>query len=219
MKGTRFRKEHWKELVARAAAGGKPNQEAASDTSEPPVAPSSAVLDFYRRYFQAYRYGWLAASLAVLAICLVAGWGRSAGRPGRVSVSGRVLLDGQPVASGSINFYPAEGHAGPAANTGISNGRYQFSREDGPFVGPHHVVVAFLRDAADEAQFARSTKVRQPSAVPESAVPESAGGGAGSKSGGSDSPPAVAAGRSHTREFDLEVPATAAPRLDLEISE
>ncbi|MCY2987275.1 MAG: hypothetical protein NTY19_05335 [Planctomycetota bacterium] len=214
MKGTRFRKEHWQELVAHTAAGGKPNQDTASDTSEPTVAPSSAVRDLYRRYFQAYRYGWLAASLAVLAICLVASGSRSAGRPGRVSVCGRVLLDGQPVASGSINFYPAEGHAGPAANTGISNGRYQFSREDGPFVGPHHVVVAFLRDAADEAQFARSTKVRQ-----SSAVPESAGGGAGSKSGGSDSPQAVAAGRSHTREFDLEVPATAAPRLDLEISE
>lgn len=213
MNGPRFQKDQWKKLVALAATRDKPSDTTASATSAAPLAPPRVVGDFYRRYFRAYRYGWLAASLLVLAVCLVAGFGRSSGRPGRIPVFGQVLLDGQPVARGSINFYPAEGHAGPAANTGIINGRYQFSREDGPFVGPHHVFVAFLRDAEDEKQFAHLTKARRPAAAP-----EAVSSGAGSNGREPDSPPAVAAERSHTREFDLEVPATASPRLDLEIS-
>jgi len=66
--------------------------------------------------------------------------------PDRVPLSGEVTRAGSPVARGTVSFLPAEGHSGPAATTGIAEGRYQFSKTDGPVAGPHQVIVSLALD-------------------------------------------------------------------------
>jgi hypothetical protein len=130
-------------------------------------------------------------------------------------------VGGKPPLHGSISFYPAEGHAGPAANTGIFNGRYRFTRDDGPFSGPHHVVIGFVRDAAEEAQFKLPpTKGRTVAAKPE--APKEAAAGQTEAQGAKpqspdaepDPPPAKPAPKSYGGEFDVEVPGSGSQRLD-----
>jgi len=66
----------------------------------------------------------------------------------RVALSGKVTQAEQPVKQGAISLVPAEGHRGPAANTAITDGRYQFNSEDGPEPGPYKVTVmiSFTKD-------------------------------------------------------------------------
>ncbi|MDA0253813.1 MAG: hypothetical protein O3A37_12030 [Planctomycetota bacterium] len=61
---------------------------------------------------------WLAAALAVLAA--VAG----CGGPPQASVRGRVTLDGEPLAHGTIAFLPADGK-GPTAGGLVTAGGYE----------------------------------------------------------------------------------------------
>ena len=61
--------------------------------------------------------------------------------PQRVAVSGKVERSGQPMWGSSISFLPAEGHDGPAATANIEEGRYAFSRDNGPTAGPHRVLI------------------------------------------------------------------------------
>lgn len=76
----------------------------------------------------------------VLCLCLVlAGCGSDG--PTRIPLSGKVTQGDQPVKQGAISLVPMEGHRGVAANTAIKDGRYQFSREDGPGPGPYKVTV------------------------------------------------------------------------------
>lgn len=87
----------------------------------------------------------------VWCLCLaLAGCGSDG--PARLSVGGKVSLGDQPLARGSISFVPAEGQKGVAANTEIKDGRYQFSRDDGPQAGPYRVTVmrSFTKDEADK---------------------------------------------------------------------
>jgi len=57
-----------------------------------------------------------------------------------------VSVDGLPVARGSISLFPDRGHSGPAASTSISDGNYRFTTINGPFAGPHRVVVGVETD-------------------------------------------------------------------------
>ena len=104
---------------------------------------------------------------------------------------------------------------GPAANTRIVNGRYRFSKQDGPMAGPHRAVLSYVRDAEDEAQFEiRTTKGRQPSAASDPA-PEGDEGekaAAESRHSGADS-------RSHGQELDVQVPNSGSRRMDFDIPE
>jgi len=169
----------------------------------------------YRRFFLAYRYWWLSACLFVLTICLTVNFGHGTGRPGRQPVFGRVTSGGKPLAGGSISFYPAEGQTGPAANTRIANGRYEFSRDDGPFAGPHHIVVLFVRDAQDESRLSAAGTKGKRAAAP---VGKAADGGE-STPPAADPPPPAAATQSHAWESDVEVPAKGSLRVDLEVPE
>ncbi|MBI5759377.1 MAG: hypothetical protein HZA46_12735 [Planctomycetales bacterium] len=76
-----------------------------------------------------------------LAILFWSGCSQSSG-PRRVPVRGTVKLAGQLFQPTSISFQPTEGHSGPAANTAIVNGVYQFTTEDGPTAGPHRVLIS-----------------------------------------------------------------------------
>jgi hypothetical protein len=78
--------------------------------------------------------------------------------PMRIPVSGRVMLDGQPLTAGVVRFIPAEGVTGPGAATQVTNGEFCFSDDDGPIAASHRVEIeatdfqGFAID--DEAAFA-----------------------------------------------------------------
>lgn len=78
--------------------------------------------------------------LFLVALFLVTGCGD--GRPTRVPVSGQVLIDGKPLAFGSIRFIPADSRA--SQSTIDENGRFTlncYEKNDGVVVGTHTVTV------------------------------------------------------------------------------
>ena len=68
--------------------------------------------------------------------------------PTRIPLSGKVTQGDQPVKTGAISLAPASGQRGVAANTAIKDGRYQFTREDGPGPGKYKatILVSFTKD-------------------------------------------------------------------------
>jgi hypothetical protein len=72
------------------------------------------------------------------------------------AVSGTVTLDGEPIESGSINFFPVEGTTGPSAGGTIENGHYSVPREKGVVIGRNRV----------ELQGNMKTGRKVPSAIP-----------------------------------------------------
>jgi hypothetical protein len=80
------------------------------------------------------------AACCVASLMLLVGCGD--GRPTRVPVSGRVLIDNQPLTFGTIQFLPA----GARASQGKidKEGRFTltcFGKEDGAVIGRHSVAV------------------------------------------------------------------------------
>jgi hypothetical protein len=73
----------------------------------------------------------------LLPILLALGCGNS----GRVSISGRVTLDGAPLPTGSITFIPEQGNRGPTAGAAIEDGEYFIDGAKGPMPGPHRIEI------------------------------------------------------------------------------
>lgn len=74
------------------------------------------------------------------ALCITAvGCGGGYSGPDREAISGMVTREGLPIDSGSIKFTSKAG--GPAAESGITDGRYQFDAENGPVVGEFDVTI------------------------------------------------------------------------------
>jgi hypothetical protein len=83
-----------------------------------------------------------ATSILPLGLLLAAAAGCGDGRPQRVPVSGTVLIDGQPLAYGSIMFIHPESR--PSGSSIDSNGHFELScyeRGDGAVLGKHRVKV------------------------------------------------------------------------------
>lgn len=81
----------------------------------------------------------LSLNTVILIVGLsVAGCGGESG-PERVSVSGRVAIDGTPITQGAIAFVSLNG--GRTSAGAIVNGVYNISRNDGPCVGEQKVTV------------------------------------------------------------------------------
>jgi hypothetical protein len=81
----------------------------------------------------------------ILSIFVIAGCGD--GRPQRVPVSGQVRIDGQPLKSGGIRFFPDDGR--PSAGTISADGRFSlstFEPNDGCTLGNHHVAVISVEE-------------------------------------------------------------------------
>jgi hypothetical protein len=60
----------------------------------------------------------------------------------RQAVSGTVTLDGKPLEDGNIKFTPTSPEAGTEGAAHISNGKYAFSKSDGPVPGPYRVEIS-----------------------------------------------------------------------------
>jgi hypothetical protein len=97
-----------------------------------------------------------ACLLSVALALLLAGCG---GRPYKVApVSGRVLLDGQPLAYATVQFVPAGGAAGQeplpsSVGTTDQDGRYELTLNDasntkGAVVGKHMVIIRLGAEAS-----------------------------------------------------------------------
>lgn len=59
----------------------------------------------------------------------------------RAAVTGSIRLDGEPVQSGTIAFYPAEGTRGPSAGGLIEGGRYRIDSAKGVVLGKSRVEI------------------------------------------------------------------------------
>ena len=59
----------------------------------------------------------------------------------RAAVSGRITLDGEPLASGTITFFPSGTTKGPAAGGEIIAGRFSIPAHEGPVVGTNRIEV------------------------------------------------------------------------------
>lgn len=78
-----------------------------------------------------------------VALAAIAVLGCSDGRPSRVPISGRVLIDGQPLKYGSVRFTPE--NARMSGGMLDSEGRFSlscFERNDGAVSGLHRVTIA-----------------------------------------------------------------------------
>ena len=81
--------------------------------------------------------------LAISLVTLIMLVGCSDGRPTRVPVSGKVLIDGKPLTQGIVQFVP-EG-ARPAAGKLDQDGRFVltcYDGDDGVVVGTHRVMIS-----------------------------------------------------------------------------
>jgi hypothetical protein len=88
-----------------------------------------------------------ATSGFMLGIALLLSCGCGDGRPSRVPVAGRVLIDGKPLAKAGVRFYPTGGRSS-SGKTDI-DGRFVltcYEPNDGALVGNHQVVVAAIEE-------------------------------------------------------------------------
>lgn len=80
-----------------------------------------------------------------ILICLLfAGCGDE---DGRLSLTGTVTLDQQPLASGSIVFIPIGG--GPSTGCSIENGKFQIPAERGPAEGNYRVEIVSYKSTGE----------------------------------------------------------------------
>jgi hypothetical protein len=88
------------------------------------------------------RFRWF-IQVTIPLVALIATSGCSDGRPARVAVSGKVLIDGKPLTMGIVQFVP-EGSR-PSAGKLDSEGRFTltcYDGDDGIVPGTHQVMVA-----------------------------------------------------------------------------
>ena len=99
----------------------------------------------------------MAGLCSALVLCgLIPGCsGRSSGLD-RIPVNGTVTSDSDKPLNGSLSFIPAPGTDGPAAITGVVNGKYHFDRSNGPVAGKYRVT--FIRPPAPKPRDGRRVK-------------------------------------------------------------
>jgi hypothetical protein len=81
--------------------------------------------------------------LGLLVLCLAVGCGGPAGEP--ASVSGSVTYAGQPLAEGSIRFFPEEGTPGAGGAGKIVDGTYSIEAGETLKSGKHSVRITAMR--------------------------------------------------------------------------
>jgi hypothetical protein len=108
----------------------------------PPRAPLSAQACF--RLFPPTGESRMKQQIALLALAAVlfplSGCNRDTG-PTRVSVTGEVLLDGEPLPEGMIRFIPDPSVSGSAVAAKIERGKFSLRRREGPVEGKYRVEI------------------------------------------------------------------------------
>ncbi|MBA2113788.1 hypothetical protein [Bremerella alba] len=107
------------------------------------------------------------AVLSSLACVLLAGFGCTSQTDlNRIPVSGMITIDGKPLDSGTIQFFPHGDTKGPMAGGRIENGVYAITSQDGPSKGEHLIRIAGKRKSG------RTIKVPPDEYAPEGSVVE-----------------------------------------------
>ncbi len=78
------------------------------------------------------------ACLLALSVISIAGCGSD---EGRVSASGKVERNGQPVQAASITFTPSADNSGVPAYGNVVDGKFEFSSANGPAPGTNRVTI------------------------------------------------------------------------------
>jgi hypothetical protein len=108
--------------------------------------------------------GFFRWMLPGLVLATVIGCGGGPSLPGRAKVTGKVTLDGKPLARGTVTFAPdnARGTTGPAAVGQIgADGKYELTTDrsgrggDGAVIGFHRISVQ-SREDVEAGQLAKS---------------------------------------------------------------
>jgi len=81
-------------------------------------------------------------NLVVLVIAVVLMPGCSQEKSPGQAVSGRVLVEEQPLHAGRVTFNPLNQTSGPKVTAIIRDGTFQFSPQDGPWPGEFQVLIA-----------------------------------------------------------------------------
>jgi hypothetical protein len=82
------------------------------------------------------------ACVAGIAICVALNSGcQPADEWNRAAVKGTVTLDGQPLPTGQITFFPAGDTTGPAAGGEIAAGQFSLDAREGPVVGRNRIEI------------------------------------------------------------------------------
>jgi hypothetical protein len=79
------------------------------------------------------------------------GCGKSDGLD-RAAVAGKVTLDGVPVATGTIVFYPTSDTKGPTTGGNIEEGKYSIAVAKGPIVGRNRVEIRATKKTGRKVQ-------------------------------------------------------------------
>src|SRR5687768_14051231 len=88
---------------------------------------------------------------AIVMVCIPLA-GCSDGRPTRVPVSGRVVIDGEPATSGSLQFLSQAGKGRPSAAKIRPDGSFSvltFEENDGCPLGTYDVVVTSMEELSE----------------------------------------------------------------------
>lgn len=82
-----------------------------------------------------FRYKLL--TVVCLVVCCL---GCSGDGLNRAAVEGTVTLDSKPLERGFMSWFPLNGE-GPTVGADIQNGKYKFSKKNGPVVGEYRVTI------------------------------------------------------------------------------
>jgi hypothetical protein len=88
-----------------------------------------------------------AACAALLLLVALSGCGSGIAR---VPIKGKVTLDDQPLAKGSILFVPMEGTTGVASGGDIINGEYQLTKDNGAAAGWNRVEITAMKKSGEK---------------------------------------------------------------------
>ena len=110
--------------------------------------------------------------LVILAFwCLSCSLGcGGSGEPQRHALRGSVVVEGNAVAKGTISFLPSPGNSAQPAHTSIEDGKYRFTRDNGPYSGAHRVVIGIKTTPDDEPTAAVSGEEETGQGIKEAAA-------------------------------------------------
>lgn len=86
------------------------------------------------------------ASLPIFLLLTVMGCGPGDDGLDRQAVSGKITLDGQPLAQGVIRFQPESSDATTEVSAPITDGSYSFTSSTGPVPGTYKIGISSAQD-------------------------------------------------------------------------
>lgn len=102
----------------------------------------------------------------VVALIMIVGCSKDPNLGKKAEVMGTVTLDGQPVADGSITFFPIGATSGPSAGGMIVNGQYHIQQAQGPVIGDNQVQFNGVKKTGKMVKDRFGTEMTQEQTVP-----------------------------------------------------